>query len=275
MTQSFFKYLELDFHNRDHYPDVFQHLRDDKLQGIMVHGLYSQQVLTGLVEQLSVNGPGFLQTWFPEAFRSWFYGCNLNLTEPNLQPYFDEAKKFNATLEKLIIDGESLPSRLTGLFSSLDRGKPFIAAPGVEQDTQHYMFTTFRCHQTQGYIPPHSDNEFMLRPSYRHLVSICKPNILSFVLVFSCPQAGGETAIYDFRTPGVSADIISDDRYGQRPDLDNLPCRRISIPAGSLLIFNSGTYLHSLMPVKGDKPRWTACSFMAQSKDGACTYCWG
>ena len=43
---------------------------------------------------------------------------------------------------------------------------------------------------------------------------------------------------------------------------------------GEMMIFNSGRYLHHVTPVIGPRSRWTACSFMAQSRDGD-VICWG
>jgi hypothetical protein len=42
-----------------------------------------------------------------------------------------------------------------------------------------------------------------------------------------------------------------------------------------MIIVNSGRFLHRVTPVIGTTVRWTACSFMAESKAGDCVYCWG
>src|SRR5690606_6741979 len=117
-----------------------------------------------------------------------------------------------------------------------------------------------------GYITAHSDNEFMLRPSYRHLFSICQPDIFSFVLSLSTADEGGETEIFNFKTPASSQKLQNDDSVKDKPDITALEKTSIKIPAGGMLIFNSGTYLHRLSPVSGTQRRWTACSFMARSK---------
>ena len=171
--------------------------------------------LTPATDGNEVNAAGFLKTSFPESFHSWFYGRNLNLASYDLPHYFDEAHQFNRQLDQFLIDGESLKARLTRLFSRLDNGRSFSAAPGMSAD-QNYVFTTFRCHMPQGYIPAHSDNEFMVRPSYRHLIQLCQPAIMSFVLVFSCSEQGGETEIFRYRTPNVSNRIMSDDIHGEK-----------------------------------------------------------
>jgi hypothetical protein len=270
----FFKCLELEYKDVKNHPDAFAKLRDDSLQGILVHHVYTSEVLNNAVKILESNQPGFLKTYFPEAFKSWFYGRNLNLASPDLDRYFLEAETFNRQLDGFIFAEEKLTSRLTSLLSQLDNGCSFEATPGIDPG-QQYMFMTFRCHEQQGYITAHSDNEFMLRPSYHHLFSICEPDIFSYVLSFGAAEQGGETEIFNFRTPALSQKILSDDSVMDKPDISALEKATIRIPAGSMLIFNSGAYLHRLSPVKGTQRRWTACSFMARSKSGAAMYCWG
>ena len=44
---------------------------------------------------------------------------------------------------------------------------------------------------------------------------------------------------------------------------------------GDMIVVNSGHFLHRVTPVVGETVRWTACSFMAESKAGDRIYCWG
>jgi hypothetical protein len=271
---NFFKCLELDYQDVQNHPDAFARLRADSLQAILVHQVYSSEVLANAIENLGTNQPGFLKSYFPDAFKSWFYGRNLNLASPDLDAYFDEAEIFNDQLERFLLAEQSMTSRLTTLLSQLDNGRPFVTAPGMNPG-QRYMFMTFRCHEQQGYITAHSDNEFMLRPSYRHLFTLCEPDIFSFVLSLSAADEGGQTEIFNFKTPALSQQILSDDSVKEKPDITALEKTSIKIPAGGMLIFNSGAYLHRLSPVSGLQRRWTACSFMARSKDATAMYCWG
>jgi len=267
----FFRWIEIGVEQLDHCDDGLQRLWQGELQGILVHGVYAETELPELVSSLENHQPKFLQTWFPEVFRSWFYGRNLNLTDPQLEPYFDEAIEFHRDLREWSPDFQIRVSRL---LSRLAQGAEVTAPPGIKPQ-QQYMFTTLRGHDPQGYIPAHCDNEFFLRPAYQHLTSLCEPHILSYVLSFAAGDAGAATEIFDFRQSFESARLISDDRYANKPDIDAIESVKIRIPAGSMLIFDSGRYLHRLTPLEGKARRWTACSFMAKSKLSSGIYCWG
>ena len=49
----------------------------------------------------------------------------------------------------------------------------------------------------------------------------------------------------------------------------------IRLAPGDLVLFNSGRYLHRVVPVGGARTRWTVCSFMAEARDGQSVHCWG
>jgi hypothetical protein len=61
----------------------------------------------------------------------------------------------------------------------------------------------------------------------------------------------------------------------QHIETSGIPSLLFNIEPGSMLIFNSGELLHQLTPIQGNKPRWTACSFMSESVDGNHVYLWG
>jgi len=42
-----------------------------------------------------------------------------------------------------------------------------------------------------------------------------------------------------------------------------------------MIVLDSGRFLHRVSPVEGDRKRWTACSFMALSRQRDAMYCWG
>lgn len=270
----FFRLLECGVNHIDQCASAFDRIRSGDLQGVLVHGGYDLNRLAGLVARLEDHDPAFLKTWFPDVFRSWFYGRNLNLTGPDLDGYFAEAKQFEHDLDVWSQGGEGLMDTLGSMLASLDHGV-IAKAPHGPNAGQRYMITTLRGHDVGGYIPAHCDNEFLLRPAYRHLAQLCEPHIISFVFALSAGDAGGETEIFDFRQSFKQAQLMSDDRFEGKPDLTTLPVVGIRIPTGSMLVFDSGRYLHRLAPLQGGSRRWTACSFMARAKDRSANYCWG
>lgn len=274
LLNGFLNVLELDAGECAGHAGAFARLRSGELQAIIVHGVYDGQTLRAMVERLERRDPAFLQTWFPEKFRSWFYGRNLNLTAPGLPGYFDEAARFHAQLEALLPGPRALVPHVGGLLAQLDGGRPFVAAPGPRAG-QHYMFTTLRAHLEGGYIPPHFDNEQTLRPSYRHLHEVVELHMTSFVLALTQAEAGGTLEVFDHREKPADARLISDDRAAAKPDVAQFDSVGFRLPAGSLIVLDSGRYLHRLTPVRGSRKRWTACSFMALSRGHDATCCWG
>jgi hypothetical protein len=274
LLNGFLRVLECDAAECVDHPGAFDAIRAGLLQAIVVHDVYAPDVLKQAVAKLEHHEPAFLQTWFPEKFRSWFYGRNLNLSHPALDGYFAEADRFHEQLEALLPGALGLPARVGGLLAQLDNGRPFVPAPGPAAGNR-YMFTTLRAHQEGGYIPAHFDNEQALRPTYRHLRQIVDLHMTSFVLAFTCAEAGGALEVFDLRLDPQRAQLLNDDSANARPDVSRLASVSFRLPPGSLIVLDSGRYLHRLTPVGGPSLRWTACSFMALSQRGDATYCWG
>jgi hypothetical protein len=269
----FLRTLELDAAEASRHADAFERMRAGDLQAVIVHEVYPQTVLEHIVQRLERHDPPFLQTWFPEKFRSWFFGRNLNLSRPDLPGYFQEADAFHAQLHALF-PSPGFTQRIGAILAALDGGRRFVAAPGPEAG-QRYMFTTLRAHTEGGYIPAHFDNEQTLRPSYRHLHSIAELHMTSFVLALTMAEAGGALEVFDLKVEPDRARVLSDDRVADKPDVARLDSVSFRLPPGALILLDSGRYLHRLTPVQGERKRWTACSFMALSRNHEATYCWG
>lgn len=274
VLNGFLKVVETDAADSGRHGDAFERMRRGDLQAVIVHNVYEQALLHDIVERLERRDPVFLQTWFPEKFRSWFYGRNLNLSHPELDGYFDEAAQFHQQLEILLPGPLGIVARVGGLLARLDGGRPFLPAPGPLPG-QHYMFTTLRAHLEGGYIPPHFDNEQTLRPTYRHLHEIVELHMTSFVLALTQAEDGGALEVFNLAEQPANARMLSDDRVAEKPDVTRLDSVSFRLPAGSMILLDSGRYLHRLTPVQGTRKRWTACSFMAVSRNRDATYCWG
>jgi hypothetical protein len=270
----FLRLIEIDASQAGEHGDAFERMRAGALEAVILHGVYPSQLLEATVGRLERHDPPFLRSGFPEAFRSWFYGVNLNLSPLDPGSYFDQAALFNRQLEALLPPGQAPGARLASLLAALDRGRPFVAAPGP-QPGQRYMFTTLRAHEEGGFIPPHFDNEQNFRPSYRHLRTLVEPHIVSFVLAFTRADAGGALEVFDLCCEPEDARFLNVDGVADRPDPKALDSVSFRLPPGSMIVLDSGRYLHRLTPVRGSRKRWTACSFMALSRAREAMYCWG
>lgn len=270
----FLRLLELEPGDVAHHPEAFERLRAGELQAVIVHGVYSPQLLSALAERLERGEAPLLRTEFPAEFRSSFYGRNLNLASPDLERYFAEAALFHQQLAALLPAELGFTDYLARLLAALDHGRPFVAAPGP-QPGQRYMFTTLREHREGGFIPAHFDNEQNFRPSYRHLKTRVEPHIVSFVLALTQAEDGGALEVFDLRCEPQDARFLNADGIENKPDPAHYDAVSFRLPAGSLIVLDSGRYLHRLTPVIGPRKRWTACSFMALSRAHDAMCCWG
>lgn len=269
---TFFRMLEIDNQELSDHRDAMEELRNGDYHGILVRNVFDSAVLTDVVEHLEQHDPPFVQTWFPGPFRSWFFGCNLNLTD-DLQFYFAESPRFAAQLKSLFPDDLGVEDYLSSRLSLLDQGRPFRAPPGPNPDS-HYMFTTIRAHMEGGFIPAHVDNEQAVRPSFSHLKTLIEPHLVSFLVCLAAPESGGALEIFDVKTE-LAAKTIANVDHVASPDLEGVESMQIHIPAGAMAIVDSGQYVHRVTPIIGSKKRWTLCSFMALSRDHQSMYCWG
>jgi hypothetical protein len=269
----FLRFIEIDARDAPAHSDAFAQIRSGALHAVVVHGVYDATTMAAVVDRLERHDPPLLRTWFPAQFHAWFYGQNLNLAHPDLTDYFAQAEQFNAQINELFPAGQGLAARVGEILAALDDGRPFVAAPGPAPH-QQYMFTTIRAHLDEGFIPPHFDNEQALRPTYRHLHSIVELHMTSFVLTFSAAEIGGTLDVYNVMCDPESARPISHDDAAP-PDISQMEPASFAIPAGSMIVLDSGRYLHCVSPVSGSRKRWTACSFMSLSRGREATYCWG
>lgn len=263
---SFFRFETLDAAEAGKRPDLLTRMHRGDLEGALVRGVYNAAECEAVRAALEAGRADLVRSEFPAAFKSSFYGVNLNLAPPDLVGYFEEAEQFHSGLQRLFPGDLDLERRTAGLMSVLDGGRPYETPPGPSPG-QRYMYTTLRWHPAGGYIPPHFDDEQGARRSYRFLRPLIATKLISFVLAFSQAEAGGELEIYNLRSDA--------DHGAGKIDLANIESVRVALAPGHMIIFRSGRFLHRLTPVIGRRARWNACSFMAPSVDETRVYCWG
>jgi hypothetical protein len=271
---SFFRSIAICAAEAERIPDAISRLRRGEYHGIILRQVYDAQQCARVCARLEENRHGLVRTNFPPIMRAFFLGMNLNLASPDLAEYFREAPTFRAGLKQLLSGGIDLESRVTALLSSLDGGRPYRAAPGPQPQLDH-MFATLRAHLPGGFIPPHFDNEQAFRESYRLITPHIGSDLFSYVLSFQPAEAGGVLEIFDRQHEGRRYRMVDGEDDASRLSLDGVESVTFRLEPGEMIIFNSGRYLHRVTPVIGGATRWTACSFMAESRTGEQVYCWG
>lgn len=271
---SFFRHETLDVGAARRASGVLTRVRRREIDGVIVKGVYDAATCGAICAALEAGRHGLVRTDFPAKFAAYFLGVNLNLAHPDLTDYFAEAKRFHAGLKRLFPGGLDIEARVGGLLAAMDESVDYVAPPGARADDR-YMFTTLRAHLRGGYIPAHFDDEQAARPSYRLLTPMIRGSLFSFVLAFSKPEEGGALEVFNLEPRESGRPIALGGRSAPLPDLDGVEKISFRLDPGDMIVFNSGRLLHRVSPVVGDARRWTACSFMAESHDGAHVYCWG
>ena len=272
--EPFFTLLDVDAGDVDQHASAIAELRAGTVTGIIVRNIYDTTFMDSVAGRLECHDPPFHKTWFPEKFKSWFYGQNLNLMQTDPDSYFHDAEHFHLQMRDLFPEPPGIETRLMKLLSRLDGNRPYRAAPGPEPG-QNYMITTFRGHGEGGYIPAHCDNEQSHRPAYEHLATLVSSHMYSMVLLIGKPDDGGLLEVFDYRVEPQDSRLMSDDAITNKPDISQLSSVSFQLNAGDMIIVDSGRYLHRVTPTVGNKTRWVACSFMAHARERNAVYCWG
>ena len=270
---AFFRTLTVAASDVAQHPDAIRRLRREEIEGILIRNVYDSTTCAALCDHLETGRHGLLRTEFPAPFHAFFLGMNLNLTPPDLTAYFKASPVFRKRLAMLLAPAADLETHVTTLLSALDAPRRYIAAPGPNPGMDH-MFTTLRAHRPGGFIPQHFDDEQDARPSYRHITPQVVSDLFSFVLAFSQAEAGGELEIFNLRHGGRHFRMADGDADARHLDTTGVESVRFRLAPGEMIVINSGRYLHRVTPVVGPTTRWTACSFMADSRAGD-VLCWG
>jgi hypothetical protein len=270
---SFFRCVVVQAADAAAHADAIRRMRREEFEGIIVREVYSPTECARLCARLETGQHALVRTEFPAPFRAFFLGMNLNLTHPDLITYFQAVPGFHDGLAELFSGSIELQTRVTTLLSALDNYRRYRAAPGPRAGLDH-MFTTLRAHLPGGFIPQHFDNEQAARQSYRFITPHVCADLYSFVLAFSRANEGGALEIFNLRHGGRVYRMVDGDQDASHLNLDGVESVSFRLEPGEMIIFNSGRYLHRVTPVGGTTTRWTACSFMAESRTGE-TLCWG
>ncbi len=253
--------------------DIIRDLRGEAIDGVLLRGVYDKIECDRICATLAAGDHGLMRTDFPAPFHSYFLGQNLNLAPPDLDPYFQAALPFHEGLARVFGDSEAPQTRIARSLSRLDGGRAYRAAPGPD-DRHEHMFLTLRAQLRGGFIPQHFDDEQSERPSYRYVAPRVVSDLFSYVLAFSIADEGGALEVFNLRPGGARFRMDDGPQSAGRLNIEGVESVLFRLEPGDMIVFNSGRLLHRVTPVVGGTTRWTACSFMADGRDGD-VLCWG
>ncbi len=274
MSDSFFRTIVISATDVAAFPDAIRRMREGAFEGIILRGVYDRATCARIQDRLEADDHGLIRSFFPARMKAYFLGINLNLASPDLTVYFQNAPIFASRLKQVFAGSIDLQSRVSSLLASLDRGRCYAAVPGPSADI-HHMFTTLRAHLPGGFIPPHFDNEQAFRHSYRMVTPLIGTDLFSFVLAFSRADTGGALEIFNLHHGGRPYRMADGPDDASHIHLDDVEKVSFRLEPGEMILFNSGRFLHRVTQVEGSTTRWTACSFMAESRAADRVYCWG
>lgn len=129
-----------------------------------------------------------------------------------------------------------------------------------------------------GGLPAHVGNEFQLHgdltTSFLRSTTDTRDHYSWFV-VLQAPSEGGALSVFDLLFEAETDHLEPWGDQGREDSFfDELPCRKVAPPAGSLVFFGGGWRWHRVDRIAGDRARVTYGGFAARSVDGSAVNFW-
>jgi hypothetical protein len=244
------------------------HARD--LAGVVIEGVFDADELQRGVEGIKRSTELSPHSFSPR-FEAYSYGEILDHSGADRTLYHNEA----ALITRLVTEsfGEPLVQLLGASLGALAAPRP-LRSPRSASGVAYAPFTV-RSYPEGGLIPPHCELEQLRRDSYADLLpQICADTLLSFLVMVSAPEDGGDLVVYDLDQSDPRVPEFYSDRSVLHSIRNGFAHERIALCTGDLLVFDAGRHFHQILPVVGSRARWTLGGFMAPSRDRSEWFSW-
>lgn len=249
------------------YADGINQIYQEELEGIIIRQVFSLEEMLDVQQQLETHKLATHEVRYGQTLGQII----VNIGKDNSE-YLQNSQRFREELTTIFqIDFEA---KLENTFSQMS-GDRNIELP--KENGQAYSPATIRFVQPKkGGIPPHTGNEFLDNSAYDYLKSIGKVvNGLSYFIVISKPEKGGELVLFDIPQEHLSKqETDSKNIRLAKQQLDSCPQRKIVPETGDMIIFKGGNIMHKIAEVYGNKTRITIGGFLALSQDDKKIYYW-
>lgn len=244
------------------------HARD--LAGVVLEGVFDAGELQRGVEGI-LRSSELTPHAFSPRFEAYSYGELLDQSGGDRTRYHHEASLITRVVSESF--GEPLVQLLRTSLGALAAPRP-LREPRSAGGVVYAPFTV-RSYPEGGLIPPHCELEQLRRDSYQDLLpQICTDTLLSFLVMASAPEAGGDLVVYDLDQGDPRVPEFYSDRSVFHSIREGFSHERIPLSTGDLLVFDGGRHFHQILPVVGSRTRWTLGGFMAPSRDRSEWFCW-
>lgn len=264
-------------HPRAH-DDVLGALHEERLSALVCREVLAPRqadTFAGALEAGALEARGVVATRFAREFEAFSYGPCLDQSEGDLETYLARVSPFErAVYDAARAAGLELEAALGGLLEALAGARP-LARPSARDGRPYALFTVRRL-PVGGRIPPHAENEQLLRAPYRELGPELDPTVvLSWYLTLARAERGGELAVYPIAFASLDRASFRHEHSDAEGLVRGAAPHLVAPCAGDLLVFDGGRHVHEVMPVRGERARWTLGGFAARSRDGSKVLAWG
>jgi len=239
-------------------PDAIRALHAGELGALVLTGVYSPEVLAGVVRHLEQAPLDLPSLSFPPHHRGALLGPCIDLCGPELAPYLDDVPRTRRALDDAFAGTTTFEARVPQVLAPIASGLPVRL---LEHEGRPYAPATLRRLESGGYVKLHTEDEKITQPQKRHLASIAKPGILSFYLTLQAPASGGELVLHQLRWPDYRG-AMHQGRSDAARDVEGKPRKLLALEPGDLVVFGFGRF-HEVAPVGEGPIRWTIGGFLA------------
>lgn len=245
----------------NNYPDGINQIYRGEIDGFWVKQVFSPTEMQQVKEKLTEK-----QETFGDLLSNQGYGKLLGAILPTsgIRKYSQDAAKLRNVLKEIF--NPDYEATIERVFQQLSGGRKVSLA---NYQNQYYSSALVRfTYPNTGGIKLHKGNEFIGLDGFKELHEIVKlKDCLSYFLVISPPESGGELVLYDDLPDELTVDK-------EELDLENCLQRRYNPSAGDLIVFHGACIWHAVSEVKGSKVRYSIGGFVGLSHDEQTVYYW-
>ncbi len=257
------KWITTELNTLSDYPDGINQIYQGALDGFWIKQVFSPAEMAKVKDRLTESKPSFNPLLSTQKYGK-LLGAILTANGSDTTQYFKDAALLRETLKGIF--ESDYEQTIEKVFRKLS-GNRMVSLAHHNGDSYSPAQIRFTFPNTGG-IALHKGNEFIGLGGFEGLHEIVKlKDCLSYYLVISPPQVGGELILYD-----DLPDVLTTPK--EELDLENCLQRRYNPEVGDLIVFHGACIWHAVSNVKGDKTRYSIGGFLGLSHDDKTIYYW-